>query len=136
MESHAISDAMGSGLTKLGLGFGIAVVLVMMTVAVFGIGSPDEKNYDGFAQCLTEKGLKMYGSANCGHCNSQKDMFGSSWQYVDYVECSSLYGGQTEACLQAGIRGYPTWVLPDGTQVLGRQSFERLSELSGCPLPA
>ena len=124
-----------SGMSKLFLGFGVAFVLVFLAVLVFGADVPEEKNHDEFAQCLTDKGFKMYGSVYCGHCNAQKKMFGSSWEYVTHFECSSQYGGQTEECVEAGIMAYPTWVLPDGTQVLGEQSFEKLSELSGCSLP-
>ena len=127
---------MVSGLIKIGLVFCVLIALMVIAVVVFATSLPEEKNYDEFAQCLTDKGLKMYGSVYCGHCNAQKRMFGSSWEYIDNAECTSQYGGQTEECVEAGIRAYPTWVLPDGTQLLGEQSFEKLSELSGCPLPA
>ncbi len=120
--------------SKITLG-AMLLVLILLAFAVFGM-SGGQKGYDEFAQCLTQKGFKMYGSVHCGHCNEQKTMFGDSWQYIDYVECSLPNGpGQAEECRQAGIRAYPTWVLPDGTEVLGKQSFETLSGLSGCPLP-
>ena len=48
-------------------------------------------NLDTFAQCLTDKGVTMYGSVNCPHCLSQKAMFGESFQYVTYVECTEEY---------------------------------------------
>ena len=28
------------------------------------------------AKCLKDKGVKFYGTSWCGHCNSQKEMFG------------------------------------------------------------
>lgn len=122
-------------ISKPGMGLSIVLVLIVLAVAVFGIGMVEERNYDEFAQCLTDKGFKMYGSVYCDHCEEQKEAFGSGWQYIDYVECSLPNGpGQKAECYDAGIRAYPTWELPDGTKVLGKQSFEKLSELSGCEL--
>jgi hypothetical protein len=94
-------------------------------------------NYDEFAQCLTEANATFYGTYWCSHCSAQKEDFGKSMQYVNYVECSLPNGaGQTQECTDAGIRGYPTWILNGGTNMPGRLSFEQLSTLTGCPLPA
>ena len=38
---------------------------------------------------------------------------------------------QAEACREAGIRAYPTWVLSDGQRREGVQSLEALSSWSG-----
>ncbi|OGI15781.1 hypothetical protein A3K63_00195 [Candidatus Micrarchaeota archaeon RBG_16_49_10] len=86
-------------------------------------------NYDDFAKCLTEKGAIMYGSKYCVHCNNQKKEFGKSFQYINYVECTE----QTSVCEQEGITAVPVWSV-NGTKYTGEQSFERLSQLSGCPL--
>ena len=43
--------------------------------------------YDKFAQCLAEKQVKMYGLYWCTHCAEQERMFGSSFNYVTYIEC-------------------------------------------------
>ena len=34
------------------------------------------EDLDAFAQCLTDKGLVLYGTYRCGYCNQQKAMFG------------------------------------------------------------
>ncbi len=95
----------------------------------------DGANYDNFAKCLTEKGAKMYGAYWCPHCQNQKKLFGESWKYVDYVECSLPNGaGQTSECQIAGISGYPTWVFSDGRKVPGEVSFQQLSQITGCSL--
>lgn len=85
--------------------------------------------YDSFAKCLTSKGIKMYGAYWCGHCKNQKELFGPSFEFVDYIECTE----KQDACRQAGIRGYPTWVI-DGKQYPGEYPLEKLSEFSGCSL--
>lgn len=67
-------------------------------------------NYDNFAKCLTEKGVKMYGAYWCSHCQNQKKAFGDSFKYVTYIECADPNSqGQLEVCTKAGITGYPTW---------------------------
>ena len=91
--------------------------------------------YDEFAQCLTENGVKMYGAYWCPHCNEQKKMFGNSWDYVEYIECSlPNAAGQNDVCNVAGISGYPTWELGNGTRLQGTQTFETLSQLTNCPI--
>jgi len=50
---------------------------------------------------------------------------------VDYVNCEE----NQEACQEAGIAGYPTWII-DGEKAPGARPLETLAELSGCELPA
>lgn len=115
------------------------IVLVVVPVVLFAMFSSKSKSttepgeYDELAKCLTEKGAKMYGTYWCSHCKVQKQMFGDSWQYVDYIECSLPAGqGQTEECEEAGIEGYPTWEFEDGERLSGEVALEELAEKSGC----
>jgi hypothetical protein len=92
--------------------------------------------YDGFAQCLAASGTKFYGAFWCPHCQNQKKEFGTSAQYLPYIECATPDGqGQTQACVDAKITGYPTWKFADGSTQSGEQSMEKLAELSKCTLP-
>ncbi len=92
--------------------------------------------YDGFAQCLTEKGVSMYGTWWCTHCANQKALFGNAFQYVDYIECSAP-GSKTTlpVCTDAGVTGFPTWKFADGSMLSGEQTLDGLSALSVCELP-
>ncbi|MFH1683004.1 MAG: thioredoxin domain-containing protein [Candidatus Woesearchaeota archaeon] len=109
------------------------IISIMLLASIFLIGCTGKANtavgYDTFAQCLTDKGVKMYGAEWCSHCQNQKAMFGSSFQYVDYVDCEQ----SQQECSIAGIQGYPTWKI-SGNDYPGEQSFERLASLSGCKL--
>ena len=89
----------------------------------------DLTDLDKFAKCLTDKGATLYVSAYCGHCKNQKEMFGDSFEHVNSVECTE----NQELCQEKGIIGVPTWVI-NGLPYSGVQSFERLSELTGCSL--
>lgn len=57
-------------------------------------------------------------------------MFGNSFKYVNYVECTK----EVQKCLQNRIEGYPTWVFSDGRRLVGEQSLEKLSQESECLL--
>ncbi len=100
-------------------------LLVALSACSTGPGKLDD-----FAQCLTEKGATMYGTAWCSHCKNQKELFGNSFKYVDYVDCD--YNKQE--CLDNGVRGYPTWKI-NGENYPGEQSLYKLASLSGCDLP-
>ncbi len=86
---------------------------------------------DSFAQCLASHEVTMYGAEWCSHCQNEKKWFGKSFRYVPYVECPD----NPKRCLEKGVEGYPTWILPDGTRLEGEQGPERLSAISGCALP-
>jgi hypothetical protein len=89
-----------------------------------------------FAQCLTEKGAKFYGAYWCPHCSAQKRMFGAAVKDLPYIECATPDGkGQMQVCTDAGIQSYPTWIFADGSQLNGEQSFQELSDKTGCALP-
>lgn len=93
-----------------------------------------------FAKCLTEKGVRMYGSVTCSTCAKQRKLFGDSFQYISEIECNPRYPhAQTDRCIAKKIENTPTFIMegPDQTEIKrmspGLQSFEELAEFSGCP---
>lgn len=87
------------------------------------------------AQCLTDKGVVMYGAEWCSHCKDQKALFGGAWSAVTYVECPQ----NTVLCTQKGVKGYPTWILANGQKLEGVQPLARLAQAADCtwsPSPA
>ena len=104
----------------------VIVVGVIFLVMLIKVDKNTESNYDNFANCLTEKGVKMYGISMCAYCIQQKELFGDSFQYVDYVDCD-----RNEEC--SHIMGYPAWEI-NGSLYYARKDLEKLSELSGCNL--
>ncbi|MDI6798708.1 MAG: hypothetical protein QMD12_01785 [Candidatus Aenigmarchaeota archaeon] len=114
---------------------GAVVVFIAILTLSYGVLTgwfvrpPPSGNYDNFAKCLTEKGIILAGTDWCHYCKKQKEMFGSSFQYINYKNCDN-----DNWCRNAGVTGYPTWVFPNGQKYAGVQSLERLAELSGCPL--
>ncbi len=122
-------------MNKLYILIGLVVVVGggLIGYGVWQSSQPGE--YDKVAQCLTEKGTKMYGAYWCPHCQAQKKLFGNSFQYVTYLECAEPGGqGQTQVCQDAKIEGYPTWEFGDKSRVSGEQSIEELAKKAGCNL--
>ncbi|MDP2704387.1 MAG: protein disulfide isomerase family protein [bacterium] len=114
-------------------------IIGLLVLAMWYFARPKSAygNLDEFAKCLAEKEVTMYGADWCPHCQNEKNRFGDSFKYVPYVECPD----EPKLCIEKGIEGYPTWLLPaqaglpDGTKLVGEQGLEKLSEISGCALP-
>ncbi len=112
-------------------------LIVFVLIFVFaGKGNTNTgKNYDVFAQCLTDKGAVMYGAAWCTHCKEQKEILGDSFKYIKYVECPD----NTKICLDKGIEGYPTWLFGTSTKKVEgfdkNTTMQELSDATGCVLP-
>lgn len=93
--------------------------------------------FDEFAQCVTASGATMYGAYWCPHCQNQKDAFGKSVDFINYVECDPRGNdADPQACQTAGVTGYPTWVFGDKTSRAGEIPLPELALRTGCTLPA
>lgn len=83
---------------------------------------------------LRSIGARFFGAWTCPACFRQMNLFGKqAGAEVPYVECRKpeTLPAQAEACREAGIRAYPTWVLSDGQRREGVQSLEALSTWTG-----
>lgn len=111
----------------------LGTLLVLGFCSTFG--SAQSSNLDGFAHCLADKKVTMYGSFLCPHCDDQKKLFGKSFRLVPYVECSVRGSRQMSfLCRTALIKYTPTWTFADGSRLVGLQSLKTLGEKSGCKL--
>lgn len=102
----------------------------LLAILIYLFFKPDSiEQYDEFAQCLTEKKVVMYGTGWCSYCQKQKDLFGSSFKYVDFRDCDK----NKQECQSAEVTGYPTWKI-NGENYPGLQQLGRLAQISGCEL--
>ncbi|MDT8067046.1 MAG: hypothetical protein ROO76_02655 [Terriglobia bacterium] len=112
----------------------MSLIVVLCAFSTVG-DSADKPDLDRFAKCLASKKVTMYGSHLCPHCEDQKRLFGSSFKYVPYVECSIPGSRQmTFDCQVEMIRYTPTWILASEERLVGTQSLQTLSDKTGCPL--
>lgn len=98
--------------------------------------------YDTFAQCVYEKGMRMYGAKTCSYCIKQRALFGDSVRYIKEIECDPRYpNAETERCIAKKIERTPTWIREDAAGNTlkrfdpGVLSLQTLSEETGCKLP-
>jgi hypothetical protein len=120
----------------LWIGIALGLVLLAWSAYYFFYYASRVSTLDGFAECLTARGVQMYGTWWCPHCADQKEMFGYAFRRVDYIECSPPgQRGETEACKRAGVKNFPTWQFPDGSRTEGAQPLALLSQKTGCRLP-
>ena len=114
-----------------------AVIIVAAIGVSYFLYYRGQHKYDGFARCLADRGVKMYGAWWCPHCQEQKEKFGASFEYAPYVECG-IKGdikGQNPQCKEDGIKHYPTWQFPPtGERVERVFDLQELSDRTGCPL--
>ena len=84
---------------------------------------------------MNEKGAIFYGAFWCSHCENQKELFGSSEKYLNYVECSLPdKRGQTQICIDENITSYPTWKFEDKSIIEGPVNFDILIRKTGCQI--
>ena len=128
--------------TGPGKDWGRIALYGLLIVAVVGVAyylfHRSQHKYDGFARCLGDRGVKMYGAWWCPHCVEQKEKFGASFDYAPYVECGVKgdLKGQNPVCKEDGIKHFPTWQFPPtGERVEKVLSLEVLSDRTGCSLP-
>jgi glutaredoxin len=114
----------------ISFGIMIAILLVLITGCSSGEASilkMEAGPYDQIAQCLTEKGAVIYKTEWCPHCKNQKELFGTSIQYLTMVDCDD----DRATCQDAGVKGYPTWKI-NGALYPGVSQPETLAALAGC----
>ena len=115
----------------------LSLILLTLPLILFNVLGEKTENYDLLAQCLDKEGVKMYGSFRCAVCAKTRAMFGSSFQYIEEIECHPQgKNPQTELCLEKEIKGTPTWVMEqNGIEIKRQQGFMSIEELrifSGC----
>jgi len=109
-----------------------ATVLSLILLAGCGTTSTlVNEQYDALAKHLTETGIKVYGATGCGACQKQEELFGDSWQYINYEDChASESRQQLQICAEHDIRAYPTWEFANREQKQGVMLPEQLAEIS------
>lgn len=122
--------------------YAVSALVILATIAIWRVVIFKSVNAGAadLAVCLASKNITMYGADWCPHCQNEKKAFGDAFKQIPYVECPD----NPQKCIDAGIKGYPTWVWPDGyspvgllikgKRLEGEQGIENLARESGCQL--
>ena len=102
------------------------------TVQIPNTDSDELVGLNAFANCLSENNVVFYGTRTCPACAQQRNLFGDSLRYVNYVECDANSQNQN-ICARENIRSVPTWKI-NGEVLVGVQSLQVLASRSGCEL--
>lgn len=122
---------------------GILIVLLAISIVLAACSNAPKytkESVDALAKCITANGGIEYGAFWCPKCAQVKKNFGSSFQYITYVECDAKgENEQSELCLQKGIAKYATFIFNDDPNkdnwLIGAPTFEALAIKSSCPMP-
>lgn len=113
----------------------IGIVIIGGLVTLLTVQAQKPGKYDNLAQCINNSGAKFYGAFWCPHCQATKALFGKSAKLLPYIECSTPDGkSQLPICTEKDIKGYPTWIFSDGSQLSGEQSLQTLADKTACPI--
>jgi len=115
----------------------ILIALIILGVVIWLLAKPQGPGqYDGFAQCLSDKGTKFFGAWWCPHCRDQKALFGASAKVLPYVECydPGRQDEQLQVCKDASIKSFPTWQFADGSSETGTLTLQQLADKTSCTL--
>lgn len=110
--------------TKTYLVVAVAIAALLCYLLISYLTSPGK--YDEFAKCLTEKGYILAGTDWCSNCQSQKSVFGKSFEYVAYKDCDH----EKKWCESKGVTAYPTWILPNGGRSTGTKTIRALDRMA------
>lgn len=104
----------------------IAIVLAVIFGIIYISNNSSSSVSSEVAQCIGQRAL-VYVRTGCHACETQEKMFGSSYKYINEVDCAY----ESDKCNLNGITATPTWVI-NGQYNVGVQTIPRLQALTGC----
>jgi uncharacterized membrane protein len=95
---------------------GLAALVAVVSLHLYYsdlLAPREDPRMQALASHLERSGAKFYGAFWCPTCQEQKRLFGPSAKRLPYVECSpdGKKGLLVRACVDAEVKGYPTWVI-------------------------
>jgi hypothetical protein len=100
------------------------IIFGVIIFAVILINKPKGETSDEIAKCIGKNSV-LYTQLGCHACETQKNLFGESYQQLNVIDCF-YEGGKC-----SGITATPTWII-NGEKYVGVQSIEELKELTSC----
>ncbi len=120
----------------------LLAILVLLTLSACSPKTSEqptdkEVSMELLADCLSSKGIVMYGKATCSACAATRKMFGESFHKIKEIECDpNQPNNEVDLCLKKEILKTPTWILEkDGADVKradGYLTADELKETFGC----
>ena len=102
----------------------LSVIIGTILLSIIILNHPTNSSSEEITKCIG-KNSELYIQLGCHACETQEDMFGENYQYLNVIDC--FY--ENDKCL--GITATPTWIIK-GEKHVGVQSIEALKEFTGC----
>ena len=110
---------------------GLAIMLCAVLFACPGTSDSERQQQamTALAQCLSKRGVIMYGSITCSACRSQRKAFGPAFDAITEIECNPhISNTQVERCLKMKIGKTPTWIMEENGKEMKRLEGYQLPE--------
>jgi hypothetical protein len=104
----------------------VLIIIIVILVALAIIYLPKNNVEKETAQCIGKNSV-LYVQLGCRACETQEELFGDSYQYLNVVDCFF----ERELCAEKEIGATPTWIINNVTYK-GVQKIKTLEELTGC----
>tara|TARA_B100001971_G_C17929321_1_gene401873 strand:+ start:57 stop:386 length:330 start_codon:yes stop_codon:yes gene_type:complete len=100
------------------------IILAVIILSIIILTRPKTQTSEGIAKCIGQNS-ELYVQLGCHACETQEQMFGDNYQYLNSIDCFF----EKEKCTE--ITHTPTWIIKGETHI-GTQSIEKLKELTNC----
>jgi glutaredoxin len=114
------------GNVRIALGILLLVVIATVFIRNYSPTGAVVVDKTKLAKCLSNNAV-LYVSEGCPHCDTQKELFGENFKYLSYIACEE----NMESCVEAGVRGVPTWIINE-KKYSGVRTLEELRKLANC----
>lgn len=88
-----------------------------------------------FAEDLAAAGVLFFGAEWCPACTVQKELFEDGKDNLPFIEVTNPDRSLNARGIAEGISEFPTWVFPNGDELVGVQSLQTLSDRANVPIP-
>ena len=105
----------------------VFIILILASLILWSFfKKPQNSTTEELTKCIGENSI-LYVQLGCTHCETQEEMFGENYKYLNVVDC--VY--EEEKCINAGIKATPTWIIKNKVYE-GFQTKDKLKEITGC----
>lgn len=102
------------------------IILGVILLSVFILTKPAPETDAELIKCIGENSV-LYIQLGCHACETQEDMFGKNYEFLNVVDCWF----ERDECTEKQIKKTPTWII-DNQKHEGILDINKLKELTGC----
>jgi len=102
--------------------------MILIGLVIIAIAFYFRPSLAAYKKKSPDQTLTLYGSDTCGWC--KKQLAELDGYEINYINCKE----HPDKCKVKGITAYPTWVLPDGSQLKGFQTKDKMMPYLNAPV--